>query len=345
MAGLNKLHMQVWGGGKFVPNTFVGQIGTDISSKEDMASYLSVSASDLKVFSIAPDNTVSFYVGKEHSLAHDAFYLDNFITSYWDLDGKIIGSGGRVFYPDPQPSLQLYAYLPKLNYIGQQMFIFHQNSLNYNLEGAVSYDTNQIFRGSGTRNLRLPLLEYTVGSNPFQNAFDNPRNKRGYLPKFNPTMIQTNSADLYGAVINSGVIIYTHPDMATADSGNPHPSIVNIISQGAIVRYVTSFTPPENITDLSASDITATSVKLNFTPPTAVNGLDFYEIWLDDGTGKLEQKYFPIQQELTASGQTLTGLTPGTTYKIKLSAIDMFYNGAGQSTTPAFSNEVIFTTL
>ena len=82
---------------------------------------------------------------------------------------------------------------------------------------------------------------------------------------------------------------------------------------------------------------------LNFTPPSSANALDFYEVWLDDGTDNPVQKYC-IFDEISASGATLSGLVSGRTYKLKIAACDVYWNGSGLSTTPAFSNEITFVT-
>lgn len=349
MAELNKLQMQVWGRKQiWEPNTFIGNMGDVVTSAYQMSlRIVSGRRGEVKNFQIDANNNISFYIGRDYELISAAFSTDRQLTFYYDLDGRIKTIIGRTFGPYPAPYTydMKYGYFPGLVLTtGTQNFAFHISQLNYNFEKLKEIHFSQVFRDNGARNLRLPMLDVYVGPEMLSNSCQLATTKRLYVPRLNVTIAQSTSTTIFD-LFRSGNILYTHPDMATANSGSPHPSVADVISRGGIVRYVSSFTPPANITDLSASDITATSVKLNFTPPTAVNGMDFYGIWLDDGTGKLEQKYFPIQQELTASGQTLTGLTTGTIYKIKLSAIDMFYNGAGQSTTPAFSNEITITTL
>ena len=110
------------------------------------------------------------------------------------------------------------------------------------------------------------------------------------------------------------------------------------ISQGAEIRYVTNFDTPNAITDLSVSDITAKTCRLNFTVPTAkVNAIDFYEVWYYDGTDLMH--LFVPRQEITGSGEVILDLRADTIHTIKIQVRDYLYNGS------EFSNEVTFRTL
>lgn len=103
--------------------------------------------------------------------------------------------------------------------------------------------------------------------------------------------------------------------------------------QGCTMRQVNVITqdPP---TALSFSSLTATTVDLDFTAPAAnANGLEGYEVWVDDGG--IYTKLFEYT-EITASGDTvdlsefgsLSGL------KIKIRAFDNHFNFS------TFSNEI-----
>src|SRR5690554_5929037 len=133
-----------------------------------------------------------------------------------------------------------------------------------------------------------------------------------------------------------------HPDMTT------NAKIVEIQTKSGVkadVRIVDDFTVPTAITDLAIVEKSATTVKLSFTPATGVNGVDFYEVWLEELNNFLpENRFFPQVQELTGSGQMVIDLKPDTDYTMRLATVDMKYNGTGLSKTPAFSNELIFKT-
>jgi len=85
---------------------------------------------------------------------------------------------------------------------------------------------------------------------------------------------------------------------------------------------------PNAVTNLSIGTKYATALQLNFTPPSSVNGIDFYECYAN-GIKK---------NDITASGAYITGLNPDTTYTITVKAVDIFYNKS------EFSNWVSETT-
>ena len=70
--------------------------------------------------------------------------------------------------------------------------------------------------------------------------------------------------------------------MQTINSGGVEGDLALFDSLGTnSVVYVTNFTPPNPVINLSAGTIYNTAVQLNFTPPTSVNGVDFYEVYLN----------------------------------------------------------------
>lgn len=85
---------------------------------------------------------------------------------------------------------------------------------------------------------------------------------------------------------------------------------------------------PNPITDLSAGTIYNTAIKLNFTPPSSTNAIDYYDLYLN---GILQS------QRITASGQYVIGLTPSTNYDITLKAVDIFHNKSVVSNIVALS--------
>jgi hypothetical protein len=117
-----------------------------------------------------------------------------------------------------------------------------------------------------------------------------------------------------------------------------------VVTYNANLIYVVDFTKPLDITDLSDSNVTSTTVDLNFTPPTSTNALDFYEVWverLDLGTWEEDRVKgrYNINQEITSSGDTITGLLANTTYRIRVVACDIYWNRS------EFSNQITITTL
>lgn len=123
--------------------------------------------------------------------------------------------------------------------------------------------------------------------------------------------------------IQPGFILYCNPVLAIANAGNPVADINTILSRGGIVRYVTNFTKPEAATNISAGIIYNTGVQLDFTPSSSVNGIDFYEVYING----------IYKQDIKNSSNIISGLTRNTNYNISLIAVDNFYNKSILSNT------------
>lgn len=116
--------------------------------------------------------------------------------------------------------------------------------------------------------------------------------------------------------IGSGSKIYVDPFLQTCNAGAPDADLVYAVSRGAIVRYVTNFTAPNQITDLSAGTIYSTAIQLNFTTPSTTNAIDYYDVFVDN----------VFYQRITANAQYIIGLNPVTNYNVTVVAVDIFYN-------------------
>jgi hypothetical protein len=98
---------------------------------------------------------------------------------------------------------------------------------------------------------------------------------------------------------------------------------------GTPIRYVTNAFVPNAVTNLSVGTITATSAVLNFTTPAVnVNPISFYDVYVND--------FCLYSNRITATGQAITGLTPGTFYKVSIVTADTIYNTSTKSNTITF---------
>ncbi|MHC0442308.1 fibronectin type III domain-containing protein [Flavobacterium sp. 3-210] len=103
----------------------------------------------------------------------------------------------------------------------------------------------------------------------------------------------------------------------TSNSGGVEGDIAFVAgSTSSSIVYVPNYTKPNAIADLSAGTVTSTTIQLNFTPPSSANTIDFYEVYLNS----------MYKGRITASGQSITGLTTITQYKIEILAVDIYYN-------------------
>ena len=248
---------------------------------------------------------------------------------------------------------------------GRNSFDSNRKLRYVKLEGVITLTGFQEITWKPARVLEFPNALFIANFNTI--LFDNWRSGLDYiyLPKlevgdpsyamyFNNWCIRSNE--------NMKKQAYFHPDWETANGGSRHASIDYMISKqsNTSIRYVTNFDKPNAVNDLTFENVTGKNVTLNFTPPTInTNENDFYEVWLDDGTNNIIQKYFNIG-EVQGPGETIqirtaqagdasveaevnggintSGLLRNTTYKIKLKTVDYLYNKSG------FSNEITITT-
>jgi hypothetical protein len=175
-----------------------------------------------------------------------------------------------------------------------------------------------------------------------------------YLPNWFSDFFGNNSDVILASSANSGnnegftTIWYINPLMETIDNGNPHPSMVNLASSINFdneVRYIANQIKPNAVSDLSVSNITSSTVQLNFTEPTgSTNSIDFYYVYIDYSSISFALKYSTrheisaIFKEISASGDVLTGLPSGTEITMQIQTVDYYHNVSD------YSNIVTFTT-
>lgn len=89
MAGLNKLQLQVFGRKvNYEPNTFIGGIGTNITTKSALASKLSIPQDYIKFFEVV-GTEVQAHISANYNLGVNAFNEDSDVTWYKDEEGKV----------------------------------------------------------------------------------------------------------------------------------------------------------------------------------------------------------------------------------------------------------------
>jgi hypothetical protein len=110
--------------------------------------------------------------------------------------------------------------------------------------------------------------------------------------------------------------IYANPFLQTSNSGAEEGDIAFARTTGANIVYVTNFTIPNKVTNLSAGTIYNTAVQLNFTAPSSANTIDYYECYANG----------IFKNKISASSESITGLDPSTNYNFKVIAVDIFFN-------------------
>jgi len=293
--------------GKNRINTYIGGIGASASTKELLATRLDISSTRISNFGII-DNNVQCRISGSYSLPSTSFSYDTNVTYYLDKAGLIsnlstqhqfrgaINFNGELIMDGVSALTEAYS-----NRFGYLARVICKNATS--LAGAAFYNGD------------VPYLRQTF-------YFPNVTNMGGSA---------LSNIVFYG--IQRKSYIYAHPSMATNNSGGPDGDLVAASASGAIVRYVTDFTLPNPISDLSVGAINSTSVELLFTEPYAANTIDYYDVYIN-GTYNCSCRPGQIYAQ---------GLNPNTAYEITVYAVDMLFNRsisnavyATTSSTPGF---------
>lgn len=171
---------------------------------------------------------------------------------------------------------------------------------------------------SFSTNANLELLEFpnctaAIGGGGGSWLFySSPKIKIIYIPRCS-NLGGTAGNDSLTAGVATGCKFYLPISLQTNNGGSPDGDIAGL---GSDVVYVSNFTAPNAITDLSAGTIYNSAIQLNFIPPSSTNAIDYYELY-QNGV---------FLKNITAAGQYITGLTASTSYTFTVVAVDIFYN-------------------
>ncbi len=295
------------------PNVFIGGIGVSTTTSALLATILGISESNIFNFNIT-NNNISCYIDINYDIPNSAFRLNSEITFYIDEE-KCTEIGSLAFTDYLNPYNLEYGYFENVTIIGTQAFYITQTDKVKELifPEVTSY--------SGTRGFRnLPLLETC------------------YIPKI--TVLGTDHLDDQVFLeCSNKLLIYAEPTMETINGGGVEGDLAYVTGTlGGQVTYVDNYTLPNSVSNLSDSNITSSSVDLDFSTPSSSNTIDFYEVYIDSGNGYIARDKISFDK-ITTTGDTLGNLTTGTTYKIKLRTVDIYFNRSG------FSNIIEITTL
>jgi hypothetical protein len=180
--------------------------------------------------------------------------------------------------------------------------------------------------------LELPeLTEIWVQNSTRRNLYNLSGLKRCYMPKLSTISYPDGNVRTLENT-PSNCVFYVPTALETSNGGNREQLIEYLEdTQGCTIVYIQNTTPPNEVTDLGVVLISSGSVDLSWTAPTSTNTVEFYEVWIDDGVTSWH-KYFP-KQHMVSSGSTLSNLNSSTNYKIKIVAIDEYYNKSNYSNT------------
>jgi hypothetical protein len=317
---------------RYIPNTFIGTNGNLVFSNAfELANRCDdIIESDIENFSLDNNNNVSCHIKKSYVPRMGFSNIGNVLRYYIDVDNLINITGHAGFQVQSLHTVKMEA-LTQVD-----AFSFQRSSITYfDFPNLTSILEGAFYQSYGLNSkMRFPL----VTSLPFQ-AFRLGKMKRIYIPRCVSYGDSPSTNDeVFRDMIRNICTIYIDPSMLTVNNGGLEADLAYAESdRRATIIPVYNFTEPDNINNLSAGSITNSSVVLNFTPPNSLNALDFYEVWIDDGTNDVNLIYKPFS-EIQTAGDTLSGLLSETDYIVKITACDIYYNRSD------FSNEITFKT-
>lgn len=277
-------------------NTFVGNVAVYIPNRAIIAAKLGLNVSRIKNFEVV-DKDIKFCVIGKYTLPQDTWSGSNgFGLTYFDDRYGMINELG--VHPFREGSPVTSVTLPNATYLSRQFFQSDSLLRKIRLDKITTIQINGNFYGVNNAKIYLPSLKI-IGS-----------------PSFND--------GLFNGVSSS--IIYINEFMKTCNDGRPDLDLIGAIANGNRIVYVPNVIPPEPIDDILVTNITNTSVDISFTEPYSLNGIEFYEIFLDD-------VYY---SDIYSNTSVVNGLSPDKPYKISVKGVDIYYNRLNDDSVPVY---------
>jgi hypothetical protein len=282
-------------------NTFIGGMGTNpnYNTTQKLATRLGINFSRITNFEIK-NNNIYCRISGSYGLGG----LNNSeVTFYIDLDGLVTNLGSNTF----QNCYKLrYVYFP----------------------GIVTLNSGYTFRNAKTEFIILPNI-YSILSTPFYGSGDNfiGNFKNVYMPLLQSVGTTLgNTQVFYGERGN----LYVHNNLSTINSGSPDGDLTAYTSINPI--YITDYTKPNKITDLTHVVVHRTHVEIDFTIPSSTNQISHYEVWVNDAEYK--------NCIYNTNNKYILKLEPSTFYYANLIVVDIFGNRSEKSNTIYFTTNL-----
>ncbi len=273
-------------------NTLIGGQATEIPTAAALAAILEIPEADITQFNIVGDN-IEARIENPYPIPNSTNgtkFSTTDITYFKDLEQKVT-------------RLEIGA------------FNTCTSLKNIDFKGA-SYLAPALFDGVKIFEFYFPeALE--SNSSTFYQSSDNEKQSIFYLPKC--VKLGNSSTDGVFYNISAGSRIYANPFLETNNNGGLDADLSYAINRGALVSFVQNFDKPANITDLSSETAYATALKLTLTPPASLNGIEFYQVFVN---GVFNRECISVNDIYAKD------LNPSTNYNITVRAVDIYYNSS-----------------
>lgn len=271
-------------------NTYIGGVASIITSASNLATRLGISSGRIKNFSII-GNDVRAFISGTYVTPTNAFISTN-ITYYCDMAGLVTDMRGSFVKTCANFK---YGWFPGIINMTGTTLCQDSSMIDVILE----------FPNCITMNSQTLLGNY------------NSKNITLVTPKLTNIGLDESNNNIFAWFNQKGIKWLVPIAKQTSNSGGVEGDVAYVAAgSGSSIVYVSNFTCPNNIINLSSGTITSTTVQLIFTAPSSVNGILNYQVWVDGHW----------HQNISASGDTITGLTTATEYSIEVKAVDIFYN-------------------
>jgi hypothetical protein len=276
-----------------IPNTFIGGVSASIGTAQLLAD---------KMFNYPSRTAFSVSNIKNFTV------VGNDIKCLIDVDFSIGGLSTNVIPNILTNFTHNGTYLKRL----ESLALANQTNMTLlDIKSVIILDS-QATQGLRLKEYAFPNCTTLNGQFHF-NFIEN--QKTIYLPNCTAYGVNTSNNSIFTTAINN-CKIYANTAMQTVNAGAEEPDILQARNNGAIIIYVENYTVPNAVSDLSSGTIYKTAIQLNFTSPSSTNVIDYYECYADG----------VFKNNITASGQFITGLTANTAYQFTVIAVDIFYN-------------------
>jgi len=274
-------------------NTEIGGVASTISTPALLATKLGISIGNISNFSVVGSDIKCKIIGS-YAIPANAFTSNSSIKYYRDFDNLVTSLGASSF---------------ESSGLSEQLELKGVASIGLAACDNLHFITDILFRNASS-----------IADSGFSNFYG--KAESVYIPM----VTSLGSSSLNNNVfvnVKSGIKIYCNPSLATNNSGGEDGDIAYARAAGCIIRFVSNFTAPNSISDLTISSVCATSATINFTAPTgSTNAIEYYECYADG----------IFKNRINGSGQLVMGLTPNTTHIIEVKPVDIFLNKSTSNT-------------
>lgn len=303
-------------------NTEIGGISSVVTTRQELASLLQIQESSISYFEISgPD--IKAKIETTYTIPDNCFNNSGLsgdwgggaiLTKFIDKEGKVT-IGGRAAFIKQTNLIDID--FPGMTYMDQQCL--NETGIGQAIlpELTDMYWYQNFRYCTKLKLVHAPKLNLSSGG--AVNRTFGP-SAAVYIPTCTNIGNTTDTDETIFADSPSGVEIWADPSMETINSGGEEADLAWArANKSAVITYGTNndlLSKPDEVTDLSSSEVYATSIKLDFTTPPSVNAISKYEVWNND----------EFLVNIVDQDNRIISLNPETTYHIRIKTVDIYGN-------------------